>query len=555
MATPIEPRRQKADFLLTFPQPQYGDSEEGSPRSYTPSATSVSTLTEGNVGAASIGQYVEADDGDARGQVRQIKSRASTVATVDAPWLSVSGSTRWRAWTPADVPVRITTGGTTTTAICADHAGATNEPDNYYVGKGYYLYCVAGTNAGEARQITGFTQLSGTFTTAAFTNATAADELYLIGKPLRVEGEIECRLEQAFAERTNTGFADADQAVPLNYAGNIRFALPVRPLSAAAGSAVQATAPVEVGDMLADVMVQTRDTGAAAASSSPMSGAVLSLASGGSGFSVGGFVLCNSGEVGQIQSIATNDLTLGTGHVTASKILASSVVHASVWYKRKESDFRWRGFRYYRGRKFLQFLHGAMPSLSMELLRDGVNKWNMDYMLGGDAGEYNVDAPVAIDASKRFGYDDVGVPRDGKQARTLIAGVRVQLERMTINFGFQPGVRPSLQGRNQQNGCFMGLGPVGGEFTILADVDGVSSFKATVDRMRQGQPVDFLYQCGTAIKETFAVGIPAFEIMGAPFEYSEGLGRFSAKWTAVKPQFARGYSAHQDMPTIAVALL
>lgn len=550
-----EPRRQVADVLLTAPEPQFRASQEGSPRAYRPSAMSTTGFTEANVGAASVGQYVIPEDGNCRGQARMIVSFSGTTATVDTPWLSVTSCTSLRAFRPADVPWRATSAGNTQHIPCSDHANITNEPDNYWgtaaASQGYYWYGVGGINAGSATQIAGFTSSTGVVTFVTALSSVAANNLGLIGKVLRPEGPIRADLERNFLHRRIVGYGDADQAAPLTYkVTTIAFELAQRPLTSSAVDATAAVAPVEIGDLLTDVMTQTKDTGDTV---STASGTTLTVTAG-SRWTVGGFVGLQTGEVGQIQSKSSNALTLGTGHMTAASVQTSSVVYASCWYQRKASDFRTRTLRYYRGRAVLQAFHGAMPKVTLKIARDDIARFSFEYM-APEALEYDVACPVAASATNRFGILDTTVPVDSKASRCLFNGAKWLIDSFELDLGFDPKPRNSLPGMNQADGMWMDLQPAKGKMTLYAEENDNTGYERVQDLASRGVAVDFLWHKGSAGKEIFCVGIPALQIAPSKFAYSDGVGKFECEFDVVLPQATRGSSANASMPPFAIGWL
>src|SRR5678816_3603947 len=146
---PNEPRIQSRDIPFTCAEPQYRDAQEASPRSVVISTMTTSTFTSALVTTSHVGCYAIPQDGNARGQVRQVKSVTGTVATVDQAWNSTASVSSIALWTPPDVPIRCTSAGTTATAISSAHASITNEPDDYWNSKGYMLLGRNSTFAGK----------------------------------------------------------------------------------------------------------------------------------------------------------------------------------------------------------------------------------------------------------------------------------------------------------------------------------------------------------------------------------------------------------------------
>jgi hypothetical protein len=510
------------------------------------------TIKDGNLGASHIGAYVQPEDGSARDQLRQIKSRSTTTGTVDAAWTSTASVTSVRVWTPGDVPVRATGSGSTTTVVSSPHASITNEPDSYWLAKGYHLIAAGGQNAGKASKVTAFATSGGTFTIADAVTSTVADELWLLRKRLRPEGQVTFDLNRKEIARTIVGYGDAAPSVMVNYDGSVGFNLPVRGLTASAGNATAAVAPVEMSDLLAAIFTQTLDTGDLSAPSS--SGNVINVTTGGSRWSVGGFMLAPTGEVGQVRSIASTAITVGPSHITAASVEEEAAVYASSWYQRKATDFRTFCFDYFMGGLFRKVAHGCMPTLTVSITRDQMVSFAFKYMVA-EGHEYTLSTWVTPAATLPIANLDTTVPFDAKGSRCLFNGVNVLMDNLTIDFGFVPVLRNSLTGSNQSDGCMMTLKPQGGTFTIKSDEDDRSSFEDVVDLMNRRASLDFLYQKGSAPGNTWAVAVPALQVVSAPQKYTAGQGEYAAKWAAIRPQDIPGNSFNAALPALSMGWL
>lgn len=548
-----EPRRETENLLLICEEAQYRTSQEHTPRALTPSTMTTTTIVDASVAAAIVGCYVIPEDGSARGQVRQIKSISGTTATIDAAWTSTASVTSIRVFMPADVPVRVTTGSGTTTVTSSVHGSITNEPDDYW-NTSYMLHGYGGTNAGKATNVSDFATSGGVFTVGDTLSSTAVGDLFMLRAMLRPEGQPSVEVNPNFLERNLASYSDADVQVPLTRAGSASFELPIRGLSTSAGSATQAVRPTEAGPLLRSIFTETRDTGALVHANAPGTAPSLVLASGGSGFSVGGFVLASTGEVGQIRSISSNTLTLGTSHVTTGNVAAGSVAYASCWYKRKDTDFRTITIDFFRGGLFRQVMHGCMPTLSLNVSRDNVARMAFAYT-AGDAFEYTLTRPIAKSATLPIDILDTSVPNDAKGSRCLLNGVNVLISDLAIDFGFTPVARPSLVGSNQMDGYTMALKPVGLTFTILADEDDRTSFEDIVDLVNRRATVDFLYQKGSAATETFALCVPALQMAPAKQSFRDGMGVYEVTGKAVLPQAVPGNSFNAALPALAMGWL
>jgi hypothetical protein len=549
---PNEPRRQTQDLLLTCPEPQYRASQEATLRAITPSSTTTTTIVAAALTSTCIGTYVVPLDGNARGQVRQVKSfvLATTTATVDTAWTDTTGTTTLASWLPAEVPVRGTATGTTTTVISSPHASVTNEPDDVFNNKGLFLLGKGGTNAGGCYAEADFATSTGTFTTTPTMSAAGGDgSLYLLRALVRPEGPVDATITRKTVARRIVGFKDADAAVPITAEGSVGLTLPQRPLTASAGSATVATAPLEMGAILSDCYTETLDTGSTVSSAT----STTVVAASGTGFTIGGFGLLHTGEAFQVLNKATNTLTVQSGVHTSGSVIASSVLYASSWYKPKTSDFRTRTFDLYRGGLFRQVFHGCMPTLDISVARDQVVTFALKYS-AGDCVEYNIANPIT---STTFPLPilDTTVPVDGKGARLCLDGVKVLVGDLKMSAGLKPMMRPSLSGMNQCDGYAMDLDPCTVSFTALADNDDIASFRSLVDRVHAGDTMNFLYQKGSAPKETFCIGIPALQFTKVDFSYDNGQGQFSVEAQATLPQAVRGNSFASTLPAVSLGWL
>lgn len=548
---PNEPRLQTRDLLLTAPEPQYRASQEATTRSFAPSTMTTSTLVNASLTSTCVGAYVVPQDGDARGQVRQIKSfvLATTTATVDTPWTSTTGVTTVSSWLPAEVPVRGTATGTTTTVVSSPHQSITNEGDSYVTNRGMFLVGKGGTNAGGAYQVASFVSSTGTYTTTPTMSAAGGDgALYLLRTRVRPEAPVTAAINRKVVMRRIVGFKAADAAVPVTAEGSVELSMPVRPITASAPNATVATAPTEMSNYLGDHMTETLDTGSTVSSAT----ATTVVAASGTGFSIGAFGLLATGEAFQVLNKATNTLTVQNGVITSS-VAAASTVYASAWYQFKGSDFRTRTFDFYRGGLYRQVFHGCMPTIDMNVARDQVVTFALKYT-AAEALEYNIAAPVT---STTFPIPmlDTTVPVDGKGSRLCLDGVKVLVGDLKCSFGLKPVLRPSLSGINQTDGYAMDVDPTSVTFTALADNDDISGFRALVDRLHAGDTINFLYQKGSAPKETFCVGIPALQLTKCVFSYNGGQGELQCEAQAIHPQAVRGNSFAATLPSFAIGWL
>lgn len=549
-----EPRRQVQDLWLTTPEPQFRAPQEGTVRTVTPSTMTTTTIVSAQLSSAYVGFYVIPEDGNIRGNPRQIKSfvTATSTATVDAAWTSTASVTTLRLWNPPTPPF-VADSGSTTSIVDATHQSITNEPDNYW--QNDHVLAKTGNNAGGGYKVNAFTSSSGTLdlTGDALGTAAAPGDLFLPGTLLRPEGPVTATVERGTVSRRIVGYKEADQAAVLTSHGTVAFDLPQRPLTASAGNSTAATPPYEMGRLLRDFMTETLDTGSTYSSQggSVPTGVTITVGSG-TGFTVGGFALMSTGEASQCTTKSSNVLTLP--QLTAAANLASSNVYASAWYQFKTSDFRTRTFDGYRGLLQRQVFHGCVPTLEMSIARDQVVKFGFKYN-AADAIEYAIAAPNSL-AGHRISLYDTTVPVDGKGARFLIDSVPVFVGDIKINFGIKPMARNSLSGMNQMDGYAFDLEPV--KITVsgyLADNDDTASYMDLQDRLALGNVVSLFYQKGSAPKETFCWAAPAAQITKSTPAMNGGALEFAFECEAVVPQAARGNSVSTSLPAFSLGWL
>lgn len=531
-----EPRRQSQDLVLTCAEPQYRASPEHTIRSFRPSSVTTTTFVDANVDATAVGLYAIPEDGTLRSQPRQVKSFSSTTATIDSPWATVGAVTAIRAWLPGDVPVRITTADAAAPfdVISSLHAGITNEPDNYWSSKGYYLIGISGANAGTAKAVSTFTAVSGTFAAGA-TAATAVGDLFVLRKVVRPAADITASVKAKTIQRTirGTGSQGADMPIVLANDGSLSIDIEQRPIVTAGAASVAASAPIELGDILQDHMTQTLSTGGAI---SAIDATTITTSNG--SFAANGFALLNNGKAVHILSATTATITAyGAGQAGFATVTVGSTAYSSASYIRKTSDFRTRMWDLYRGGKVRQILHGCMPTLNIAIEREQTVKFSFAYT-SPEALQYNVDRPVALNAATPITIPDLGVPTDGKGARCVIDGTTVNVMSFNVNVGFKPMSRMSLSGLAQMDGMLMDFEAPSGQFKIYADNDDIAGFRALMDRLQSRIPMNFLYQKGTAPKETWCLAMPTMAWSGGEFGYDTGQGVMTMDFACVSPEAA-----------------
>lgn len=553
---PNAARLQKSDLFLTTPELRYRSSQEHAPRSFTPTVfnAGAGTFDAPGVTAGLIGKLVVFEDGAARGVVRRVKSVSGTVATLDAAVSSFTGTTKVRAWLTPNFPPVASGNGTTTTLVAGNHANLSELVNSYCVNLGYFLLFFGGQNAGKAVKVTGFTQASGTYTFTPAITSTVTDEVAYLAKRLNVLGDVTAEASPGTIARRIVGNQDPDPSVYGTYTGSVQFELELRALTAAAGDATAAVAPVEMGDLLTDVFVEDLDTGGTVASAAGND--ITATAGHGARFSVGGFVLLPNGQAGQIVNIATDVLTIGTGQITMAQLAASNVITASAWYKRRiDSSHRTRSFAFYRGGLTLQeFNSCGLQSLVTTIARDATVKFAWQYV-AGEVSEYKLSRPVAVEAATRITQVDTSVPNDAKGMRFVLNGTAYLLDQLSVNWGFQPVPRPCLSGRNQMDGYAQDPKPVTVSFRIYADEDDTTGNMMVTERLTSRQVISMLAQVGTVGGKTFCVGVPALQLTKVTQVYEGRQSMYACEGIAVVPQNTDGSSAHVDLPPAAMGFL
>lgn len=539
MATNLtQPLRKIRDVVFTAAQPQWHSAQ---PRpGYRPSVfPDTVSFTDGNVSAASVGEIVAPMDGNIQELRRQIISVTSTTATVDKAWPAAPTATALAAYRPAALPVRTTSSGNVggTTVVSSDHAGDTGEPDDFWNDGAHFLICIkaaTSTPMGKAIKITDFDATTGTFTLASAAGAQSiAGELWIVVQLLRYEPDsLNVGVDPRIETRPIAGRISEEKAIIHGHTPSIAFDLPVRHLTAGAGDNVQASAPIDAGPLLRDVMTETKDTGAVA---SGMSGTTLTVDDG-SGFSVGGFVLANTGEAGLIKSKSGAELTIAAGHITAASVLASSVAYAACWYVRKTTSFIERTFYHFGGGSFFQEMAGALPSITLDIARDKVAKLRFSYTVAERVREYNLPRWDSVTPATLL---DAAAARGALHSRLLIGGVRVDVESLSVNWKLAPKLREKIGGLNQADGAFMDFDMAAPSpeitFRIYADNDSLASFTDVVDVISSMSTFDFFYQQGQAAGKTFVLAAPACQFAAAKFTNPDQ-GRYECTVKCLDPQ-------------------
>ena len=102
------------------------------------------------------------------------------------------------------------------------------------------------------------------------------------------------------------------------------------------------------------------------------------------------------------------------------------------------------------------------------------------------------------------------------------------------------------------DGMAVDLTPVTFSTTILADQDDVSGFEYLTDRLRGGDVIQMLYQKGSAVTQTFAIGMPSAQITKCQFQYTNGQGDYQIEGVCQLPQIS---GLGDTIPAIALAWL
>lgn len=545
----LEPVRKTSDLLFTCPGNMSAAMVEAVPPASTPSSISGTTVTDASAVAAWRGCFAIPEDGDAKDQARFIKTvTASTSYVVDSAWESVTGVTRIRIWDPVDGVFVSTAQGNVggTTSISSRHDDQASDWPN---DDGAMLIGVGGTNAGKAVAVTDYDTSTNTLTHAALTQTEVGDVALLLSQLRPDGGTFEVSMGQTFIGQPTVGYAGHAPAVRGVYAPTISFSLGLRPSQGAGVAGTAAVRPMEIGGLLADVMLPTADSGSTVASAS---GATLTVAGGqGANFSVGGFALLHTGELCHIRGISTDTLTFATGHMADSAaIAASSVVNGAYWYQKRRTAIRPRDFWIWRGRTYFQYLKGCMPSLTISIKRNGVVTFGMNYT-AAQGVEQRWTFPVSATASLPVRPRDISTPRDPNGARFLLDGKLTPVKDMELTIGFTPSVRGAVAGLNNAHGTFAQVGPTTVTFALECDQDDRSSFEAIVDRLNAKRTIDLLVQAGTAKTATMGIAAPYVQMTGAPIQVVEGQWEYNVTAEVLEPRLC-STSINILVPDIAI---
>ena len=219
------------------------------------------TISSASAAVAMIGRYVLAENGPAKGQLRRIVGAvAATSLTIQAAYESggTGSTTQWSLWESGQSYRATSNGSTTTTIINEAPHDTTIATDDL---KGAYIVALNGSNAGQVKQISAYNTTTETITHAAFTNATAQNDAFLILHPVYFNGDggIEADDEEVAVDAA-TGDMSHRESVAGPKAGSATMRVPWRS-SAAAGLATASILNYELDHILGNQLSTYVDTG------------------------------------------------------------------------------------------------------------------------------------------------------------------------------------------------------------------------------------------------------------------------------------------------------
>lgn len=547
------PRLQSADLVLTCPEPSQRTAQPGTPPALTPSTfPTSSSFTAPGVDDTVLGYWCYPEDGNAAFEVRFIKSRSGTTATVDAPWSDTTGVTRIRLFLGPDVPIVVTTadGASLFDVITTRHAGQTNEPDGFWSQYGLQLIKVGGANTGKARLISGFTAVSGTFVDAA-ADATTVGDVFIARREVKLETDPEVTVDQQTLPRKfiGTGEFGADVPVAITTKASIAFEVAPLPLSAVASGGVQAVRPAAISDLLEDVFDIHRDTGGTVVTADA---STIDLNT--SALTQGGAVLAPTGELVPILATTNGQdvTTYPAGHLTFGAVPVGGTCHASVWFSRKKTDFRSRTWDIFRGGYSRAVLGGCTPTLKLVIERDQIPRFQFNYT-ADFAFEYNLDRIVALGAASPLVLNDTATAQDGKGSIVHFGSFLVPLDRIEVDFMLKPLSRPGLPGVNQGDGCAVDVEAMTITGEVLADVDEQTGFKSFVDKIRSGKHQQLTYQNRTAAGKVFWLSVPCCHLLSNSFKHVNRQGMYQFTGSCTNPQPVLG-AAFANLPPLSFGM-
>lgn len=516
--------------------------EPEAPHRFAPTATTQGTTTHAGLltGGATVyvGDYLEALDGDHKGQMVQVHLHNGAGVLTHEKWPTATNlPTEVKLWRPAEPVVVVTSqtvsGGTTITATGRKEGArywglTTGDTDPAPAASNNKKYLLIGRGSGndnKAYEIKSWANATNVFTldTALSANAEIGD-LFVIRKA-PVQADLEAAFTTAHAQREPQRATLAGlQGVPMTRGASVVFSTDLKGSGVAGGNNSRAIPPLESGSLLDMMTAETVDKGSLVGAGSAQDGTptpkrtdVKITTATHERFTVGNFVLVN-GELAVIQSKTDGGVGVDTlavepqlGTVPAS----GDVCYASTTWAPADTGHLglfaeiWAGdagvWRCWGGKSDIKIDGLATDQIPKLRWAFAMADFTENFKTGSGAGA----APSGLPTGLVF---DTTLPLDSKALRvvlddTVLAAVRSAV--VTVGYDVKPRAGMS-NGRAGEIGTYVATRT--SKIELVVDYEDHAHLRAYY----RGKVVNCLVQHGTVAGQTFGVYARRAELDAPP---------------------------------------
>jgi len=519
---------------LFFSDSQWGDSRALEPLSgaggtFTATGGTTSTVNCAGAAAGWVGGVIDIQDGDNQGHRAIVVSvSAGTSATFwPAAGSAVSNGDTFKLYSNP-IPVIVASGaGTTTTVIDSSRS----EGDDEF--NGHYLMCIAGSSiaVGECKQITDYTASSTTFTTEAFSAASASGDVFAVVKPLLAE-DLEFSYPQEMIDRSPVRDSwNPVRKVPGAKRPTVGFKLPLQAYGTGAGDGTDIdTLPVRSAPALLSSMfgTQTNDEGEVILSGSTTTSVNITLGTKDQ-FTIGNGVLIN-GEVRIITASSTDGTTQDT--LTVAPALSQAPAANDVAYACSMIRYATSGHYpltfWFFDDQVLYIGWSCMGKVTLETEHGGRAMLNFSFDQCQSWSASKTTNPVALDDS-HYPESDITQLR-AIDCPVLIGGSAIEVTSVAIDPAIQISERPDV---NTPEGSRGGMAT---HAMPVLTLTGHPKEDATYELARLAKTTfASLIQIGSKPGNVFATWMPRTQITDISTDTGDGIVRQTVTLAAVEP--------------------
>lgn len=473
------------------------------------------TSTDLSSGAAGfyIGQWLEAVDGNCKGQFVKIIAYVTNTATITPLRLS-SGitTTTFKMWKISGPYGRVQAAGAGDGSTCISNTLA-GFGDDYWNGEYLFAYRLGSGFVMDLKPISDYVSSSGTFTLSPVLKAASiSGDIVYPCQTLQPKGDLSIAigggdpLERDVVQDT----LDAEGVIVgamTNVAATV--SLEVRGMATAAGNSVAATPPKESHIWLDGVFAETLSTGDLVKAGSTATSVILETST--ARFAAYDLMMIN-GSVGAITAAASNTpagdatYTIVSGHLPLNPI-SGQTAYAGACYKPLDSGHKTQSLIAIDDDARWSWLHCGLPTVGLSIEGNQICRWNLAYKFA---------AAMHFDDVREFDdIYDTAAPMVGKGnvSRVVLDGVALDADVLSANFDLltEPVFPGSAFGALENRGPprYTKRMPTGTLQLYLED-------NAHLHRYRAQATFDLLVQVGTAATQTFAIWIPRAQLVASP---------------------------------------